>query len=240
MTTLQGRHHRAYGGTGRLPDLLPGRTDWSTSPRPSSTEPQSSGHLPTKLAGAYWRGDNNKMLTESMAQHARPEEAPNALAEAEARPSLSESTDSSWPTSMHPAPFFLPKGEILYTSLSAMRSLLVDSRLRRRSNAVMLTPSSGRRAVTGTTTPTTCSLSARMRATLNPRFRMNASGLKPMNCPSHMLIFAAQKRSIGSLPFVSVTKAYSTETKYAARRRTTPVSAVLSGRCPLVRDGGAD
>ena len=65
-------------------------------------------------------------------------------------------------------------------------------------------------------------------------------GLKPMNCPSHMLIFAAQKRSYRELPLRICDQRRATETSTRRARRTHSVSAVLSGRCPLVRDGGAD
>jgi threonyl-tRNA synthetase len=65
-------------------------------------------------------------------------------------------------------------------------------------------------------------------------------GVKAMNCPGHMLVFASEVRSYRDLPL-----------RFTSRRRCTATSLgravgpharapVLAGRCALLRDGGPD
>ena len=165
----------------------------------------------TKLAGAYWRGDSsNKMLTRIYGT-AWPDKKAlkkhlNALAEAEKRDHrvLGKQLGLIMFHEYAPgAPFFLPKGEVLYHELSeAMRSLLVD----KGGYVAVRTPLLFDSKLWKT--------SGHWDHYADNMFAFGADegdvsedtqderimGLKPMNCPSHMLIFASQKRSYRELP----------------------------------------
>jgi len=165
----------------------------------------------TKLAGAYWRGDsNNTMLTRiygtAWADKKALKKHLNALAEAEKRDHrvLGKQLDLIMFHEYAPgAPFFLPKGEILYHELSeAMRSLLVE----KGGYVAVRTPQMFDSKLWKT--------SGHWDHYADNMFAFGAEegevdaetqderimGLKPMNCPSHMLIFASQKRSYRELP----------------------------------------
>ena len=163
----------------------------------------------TKVAGAYWRGDsNNQMLTriygtawgdkKALKKHL------HAIAEAEKRDHrvLGKQLELVMFHDYAPGcPFFLPKGEILYHELSeAMRSLLVD-----------------RGGYHGVRTPQLFDSKLWKTSGHWDHYADNmfafgeddaeegeeegrVMGLKPMNCPSHMLIFGSQKRSYRELP----------------------------------------
>jgi len=163
----------------------------------------------TKVAGAYWRGDsNNQMLTriygtawpdkKSLKKHL------HALQEAEKRDHrvLGKQLDLVMFHEYAPGcPFFLPKGEVLYHELSeAMRSLLVD----KGGYVAVRTPQMFDSKLWKT--------SGHWEHYADNMFAFGEDeapegeehprimGLKPMNCPSHMLIFGAQKRSYRELP----------------------------------------
>ena len=165
----------------------------------------------TKLAGAYWRGDsNNKMLTRIYGT-AWPDKKAlkkhlHALAEAEKRDHrvLGKQLDLIMFHEYAPgAPFFLPKGEILYHELSeAMRSLLVG----KGGYVAVRTPQMFDSKLWKTSghwdhyADNMFSFGAD-EGDVEPEVQdERIMGLKPMNCPSHMLIFAAQKRSYRELP----------------------------------------
>ena len=165
----------------------------------------------TKLAGAYWRGDsNNKMLTRIYGT-AWPDKKAlkkhlSALAEAEKRDHrvLGKQLDLIMFHEYAPgAPFFLPKGEILYHELSeAMRSLLVD----KGGYVAVRTPQMFDSKLWKTSghwdhyADNMFSFGAD-EGEVDPEVQEERiMGLKPMNCPSHMLIFASQKRSYRELP----------------------------------------
>jgi threonyl-tRNA synthetase len=164
----------------------------------------------TKVAGAYWRGDsNNQMLTriygtawgdkKALKKHL------NAMAEAEKRDHrvLGRQLELIMFHEYAPGcPFFLPKGEILYHELSeAMRSLLVD----KGGYVAVRTPqmfdtelwkTSGHWAHYSENMFSFGETDAPSEEEQEERLM----ALKPMNCPSHMLIFDAQKRSYRELP----------------------------------------
>ena len=169
----------------------------------------------TKVAGAYWRGDsNNQMLTRiygtAWADKKALKKHLNAIAEAAKRDHrvLGKQLELVMFHDYAPGcPFFLPKGEILYHELSeAMRSLLVGK--------------GGYKAVR---TPQLFDSKLWKTSGHWDHYADNmfsfgeegcghdhgeapdadqgrVMGLKPMNCPSHMLIFGAQKRSYRELP----------------------------------------
>ena len=164
----------------------------------------------TKLAGAYWRGDsNNTMLTriygtawpdkKSLKKHLA------ALAEAEKRDHrlLGRQLDLIMFHEYSPgSPFFLPKGEILYHELSeAMRSLLVD----KGGYVAVRTPQMFDSALWKTSGhwdhyDTNMFSFGESEAPSADEQDARIMSLKPMNCPCHMLIFGAQKRSYRELP----------------------------------------
>ena len=164
----------------------------------------------TKLAGAYWRGDsNNKMLTRIYGT-AWPDKKTlkkhiHTLAEAEKRDHrvLGKQLELVMFHEYAPgAPFFLPKGEILYHELSqAMRSLLVEN-----GNYVAVrTPQmfdSKLWKTSGHWDHYADNMFAFGEDDKEDEEQENARimGLKPMNCPCHMLIFGSQKRSYRELP----------------------------------------
>ena len=165
----------------------------------------------TKLAGAYWRGDsNNKMLTRIYGTAFKDKKALKKylsdLAEAEKRDHrvLGKQLGLIMFHEYAPgAPFFLPKGEILYHELSeAMRSLLVD----KGGYVAVRTPQMFDSKLWKTSghwdhyADNMFSFGAD-EGEVEPEVQEERiMGLKPMNCPSHMLIFAAQKRSYRELP----------------------------------------
>ena len=165
----------------------------------------------TKLAGAYWRGDNNNKMLTRIYGTAWPDKKAlkkhlNALAEAEKRDHrvLGKQLDLIMFHEYAPgAPFFLPKGEILYHELSeAMRSLLVD----KGGYVAVRTPQMFDSKLWKTSghwdhyADNMFSFGAD-EGDVEPEVQdERIMGLKPMNCPSHMLIFAAQKRSYRELP----------------------------------------
>ena len=168
-----------------------------------------------KVAGAYWRGDsNNEMLQrvygtawsskKELKAHLR------LLEEAEKRDHRKLGKELEL-FMFHPyapgAPFWLPKGEHIYQKLSqGMRGLLVD-----RSGYVSVkTPLMFDKTLWET--------SGHWEHYSENMYSFNEGeevgesddghdhsgcrtfGLKPMNCPAHMLIFGAQKRSHKELP----------------------------------------
>ena len=164
----------------------------------------------TKLAGAYWRGDsNNTMLTriygtawpdkKALKKHlAKIEEA----AKRDHRV-LGRQLDLIMFHEYAPGcPFFLPKGEIIYHALSeAMRSLLVDQG----GYVAVRTPQmfdSELWKTSGHWEHYADNMFAFGESEAPSQEEQDARimGLKPMNCPCHMLIFGAQKRSYKELP----------------------------------------
>ncbi|MGB0591504.1 MAG: threonine--tRNA ligase [Myxococcota bacterium] len=163
----------------------------------------------TKVAGAYWRGDSsNQMLTRIYGTAFSDKKALkkhlNMIAEAEKRDHrvLGKQLELIMFHDYAPgAPFFLPKGEVLYHELSeAMRSLLVE----RGDYKAVRTPQLFDSKLWKTSGHWD-HYADNMYAfgdddTEEEGEQGRVMGLKPMNCPSHMLIFGAQKRSYRELP----------------------------------------
>jgi threonyl-tRNA synthetase len=163
----------------------------------------------TKVAGAYWRGDsNNKMLTRIYGT-AWPDKKTlkkhiHNLEEAEKRDHrvLGKQLDLVMFHEYAPGcPFFLPKGEILYHELSqAMRSLLVE-----KGNYVAVRTPQMFDSKLWKTSGHWDHYADNMFAfgqddKEDEQENARIMGLKPMNCPCHMLIFGSQKRSYRELP----------------------------------------
>jgi threonyl-tRNA synthetase len=163
----------------------------------------------TKVAGAYWRGDSkNQMLTRiygtAFGDRKTLKKHLNALAEAEKRDHrvLGKQLGLIMFHDYAPgAPFFLPKGEILYHELSeAMRSLLVG----KGGYQAVRTPQLFDAKLWKTSghwdhyADNMYSFGEEKECVENSD--SGIMGLKPMNCPCHMLIFGAQKRSYRELP----------------------------------------
>ncbi len=164
----------------------------------------------TKLAGAYWRGDsNNKMLTRIYGTAWPDKKALKkhlaALQEAEKRDHrvLGRQLELIMFHEYAPGcPFFLPKGEVLYHELSeAMRSLLVD----KGGYVAVRTPQMFDSELWKTSGhwghyAENMFAFGEDNAPSEEEQEARVMALKPMNCPSHMLIFGAQKRSYRELP----------------------------------------
>lgn len=163
----------------------------------------------TKVAGAYWRGDSkNKMLTRiygtAFGDRKTLKKHLNALAEAEKRNHrvLGKQLELIMFHDYAPgAPFFLPKGEILYHELSeAMRSLLLG----KGGYHAVRTPQLFDAKLWKTSghwdhyADNMFSFGDDEEGAEDGEARVMA--LKAMNCPSHMLIFGNQKRSYRELP----------------------------------------
>ena len=163
----------------------------------------------TKVAGAYWRGDsNNQMLTRiygtAWADKKALKKHLHTIAEAAKRDHrvLGKQLELVMFHDYAPGcPFFLPKGEILYHELSeAMRTLLVG----KGGYKAVRTPQLFDSKLWKTSdhwdhyADNMFSFGEDEEEGCHDHGRV--MGLKPMNCPSHMLIFGSQKRSYRELP----------------------------------------
>ena len=163
----------------------------------------------TKVAGAYWRGDSKNQMLTRIYGTAWPDKKAlkkhlHTLAEAEKRDHrvLGKQLDLVMFHEYAPGcPFFLPKGEILYHELSeAMRSLLVG----KGGYQAVRTPQMFDAQLWKTSghwdhyADNMFAFGEDELSSEEEQKRM--MGLKPMNCPCHMLIFGAQKRSYRELP----------------------------------------
>jgi threonyl-tRNA synthetase len=178
----------------------------------------------TSVAGAYWRGDErNPMLQRiygtAFASARELEEHLKALEEAKKRDhrKLGKELDLFLFHEYAPAmPFFLPRGALVYTRLvDYLRGLyaefgyeevltpqVFDKRLfetsghwaNYRENMYIVTTGERLAAIGGD--------GAKSRDELNHVRDVNEQiGLKPMNCPSHCLIFGSRRRSYRELPW---------------------------------------
>ncbi len=177
----------------------------------------------TSVAGAYWRGDErNPMLqriygTAFQTQLALDEHL-KAIEEAKARDhrKLGKELDLFLFDAVAPAmPFFLPKGARVYNGLVEFVRKLYD----RDGYEEVITPqlfspklfeTSGHLANYGDNLYrvwTTDHLApsapgeAQIDATLRAELEANSFALKPMNCPSHCIIFGSRRRSYRELPW---------------------------------------
>ena len=163
----------------------------------------------TKVAGAYWRGDSNNQMLTRIYGTAWPDKKTlkkhlHAIEEAAKRDHrvLGKQLDLIMFHEYAPGcPFFLPKGEVLYHELSeAMRSLLVDQG----GYVAVRTPQifdSKLWKTSGHWDHYADNMFAFGEDEIpEGEEQARMMGLKPMNCPCHMLIFGAQKRSYRELP----------------------------------------
>ena len=116
------------------------------------------------------------------------------------------------------------------TTCARCSSRPATSRSRRRSST---TRRCGSRPGTGRTTGRTCSSSNRETA--------STMGMKPMNCPAHILVYASEVRSYRELP-LRLPRADAAAPERGVGRAVGPHAraAVRAGRRALLRDAGAD
>ena len=168
------------------------------------------GHLPstglikafklTKLAGAYWRGDQkNKQLTRIYATSFPSQKELDAhfklQEEAEKRDHRKIGQElglfmfHEWSPG---SPFFLPKGAVIYNELLAY----IRAEYQKRGYQEVITPQVFNKGL--------WELSGHWSHYQENMFLMNVDNeefsLKPMNCPSHVLIFKNATRSYRDLP----------------------------------------
>lgn len=154
----------------------------------------------TKLAGAYWRGDSkNKQLTRiygiSFPSEKQLKDHLQLLEEAEKRDHrrLGKDLDLFMFHEWSPgSPFFLPKGTIIYNELLT----LIRSEYKKRGYQEVITPQLFNKAL--------WEQSGHWQHYQENMFLLKVDdeefSLKPMNCPSHVLIYKSKVRSYRDLP----------------------------------------
>ena len=154
----------------------------------------------TKLAGAYWRGDaKNKQLTRiygiSFPSEKQLKDHLTLLEEAEKRDhrKLGKDLDLFMFHEWSPgSPFFLPKGTIIYNELLT----LIRSEYKKRGYQEVITPQLFNKAL--------WEQSGHWQHYQENMFLLKVDdeefSLKPMNCPSHVLIYKSKVRSYRDLP----------------------------------------
>jgi len=177
----------------------------------------------THVAGAYWRGDERNPMLQRIYGTAFP--TPAALEEhlkllelARQRDhrKLGKELDLFMFDELAPAmPFFLPKGAFIYQRMvSYVRGLyerhgydevvtpqLFDPELFRRSGHLGHYNENMYRLWTEDLLEKGEKTEQSQRATLKKTLQDDAFALKPMNCPSHCIIFASRRRSYRELPW---------------------------------------
>ncbi len=174
----------------------------------------------TSVAGAYWRGDERNPMLQRIYGTAFPskealDEHLKLVEEAKARDhrKLGKELDLVMFNEIAPAmPFFLPKGAFVYNRLvEYMRSLYVrhgyeevvtplayDPKLFRQSGHLGHYNENMYRLWTEDLMEPQHEGDKRE---LRARLQEDSFALKPMNCPSHCIIFGAKKRSYRDLPW---------------------------------------
>lgn len=154
----------------------------------------------TKLAGAYWRGDaKNKQLTRiygtSFPSEKLLKEYLTKVEEAEKRDhrKLTKDLDLVYFHEFAPgAPFFLKKGAIIYNELIAF----IRKEYKKRGYDEVITPQMYNKKL--------WEISGHWEHYRENMFIINVEGqehsLKPMNCPSHCLIYNRDVKSYKDLP----------------------------------------
>ena len=177
----------------------------------------------THVAGAYWRGDERNPMLQRIYGTAFP--TPAALEEhlkllelARQRDhrKLGKELDLFMFDELAPAmPFFLPKGAFIYQRMvSYVRGLyerhgydevvtpqLFDPELFRRSGHLGHYNENMYRLWTEDLLEKGEKSEQSQRATLKKTLQDDAFALKPMNCPSHCIIFGSRRRSYRELPW---------------------------------------
>ncbi len=154
----------------------------------------------TKVTGAYWKGDQaNKMLTRlygtAWASQKALDEYVKRIEEAKKRDHRRIGQDlelfmfHEWSPG---APFFLPKGAIIYNELLAF----IRAEYRKRGFQEVVTPQLYNKGL--------WELSGHWEHYRENMFLLKVDdedfSLKPMNCPSHVLMFKHRRRSYRELP----------------------------------------
>ncbi|MBI2546361.1 threonine--tRNA ligase [Candidatus Woesearchaeota archaeon] len=154
----------------------------------------------TKIAGAYWRGNvKNKQLQRiygiSFPGQKMMDEHLKMLAEAERRDHRKLGKELEWFTFMEEspgAPFFFPKGTVIYNQLLAF----IREEYKKRGYQEVITPLMYDKSIWIT--------SGHWEHYRENMFTLKVEGkdfgLKSMNCPSHLLIYKSKSRSYKDLP----------------------------------------
>ncbi len=154
----------------------------------------------TKIAAAYWRGDpKSKQLQRiygvSFPEKSQLEKHFKFLEEAEKRDHRKTGKELEWFTFFEEspgAPFFFPKGTIIYNLLLNF----IREEYQQRGYQEVITPLIYSKSL--------WTSSGHWEYFKEQMFTFNSEGkeyaLKPMNCPSHLLIYKSKSRSYRDLP----------------------------------------
>lgn len=174
-------------------------TDLCRGPHTPSTGAIKAFKL-TKLSSAYWRGDQKNDELQRIYGIAFPEKKQldeylnsRELAEKNDHRKLGKELDLIWFHDWSPgSPFFLPKGAIIYNTLLEF----IRKEYFRRGYSEVITPQLFNKKL--------WELSGHWEHYKENMFTLSVDdtefSLKPMNCPSHILIFKSKARSYRELP----------------------------------------
>ncbi len=155
----------------------------------------------TKIAAAYWRGDPKNEQLQRIYGISFPEKGMldahlKLIEEAEKRDHRKIGKDLEWFNFFEEspgAPFFYPKGTIIYNQLTNF----IREEYKRRGYQEVITPLIYEKSLWLT--------SGHWEHFREHMFILESEGkeyaLKPMNCPSHVLIYKSKSRSYRDLPF---------------------------------------
>ncbi|MBI2558468.1 threonine--tRNA ligase [Candidatus Woesearchaeota archaeon] len=154
----------------------------------------------TKIAAAYWRGDQKKQQLQRIYGISFPEKSMleqhlKLLEEAEKRDHRKLGKELEWFTFFEEspgAPFFYPKGAIIYSTLISF----IREEYKKRGYNEVITPLLYEKSL--------WVASGHWEHFKEHMFTLQSEGkdygLKPMNCPSHILIYKSKSRSYKDLP----------------------------------------
>jgi len=154
----------------------------------------------TKISSAYWRGDSNKQQLQRIYGISFPEKSQleqhfKLLEEAEKRDHKKLGKELEWFNFFEEspgAPFFYPKGTIIYNQLLNF----IRNEYKKRGYQEVITPLMYEKSLWKT--------SGHWDHFREHMFVLQSEGkefaLKPMNCPSHILIYKSKSRSYKDLP----------------------------------------
>jgi threonyl-tRNA synthetase len=165
----------------------------------------------TSVAGAYWRGDERNPMLQRIYGTAFPskealEEHLRLVEEAKARDhrKLGKELDLVMWNDVAPAmPFFLPKGAYVYNRMvDYVRSLYVDYGYEEVITPLAYDPKLFRKSGhLGHYNENMYRLWTEDLLAEKKDLQQDSFALKPMNCPSHCVIFGSKKRSYRELPW---------------------------------------
>ena len=174
-------------------------TDLCAGPHAPSTGMLKALKL-TKVSSAYWRGDQNNDELQRIYGIAFPEKKQldeflrqRELAEKNDHRKLGKEAELIWFHDYSPgSPFFLPKGTVIYNVLQDF----LRKEYAKRGYSEVITPQLFNKKL--------WELSGHWQHYKENMFVLKVDGtefsLKPMNCPSHVLIFNSRARSYRELP----------------------------------------